>query len=284
MKLSWEKIEDLRDVRYRRTKTQQVTDAEGALQFINDTGFCFAFAAKNSELPCLWHAVCGERAPRLPEHIQHDWSIGLVWRFKDILPAQKKIYYGKALKRRPTMISLDYFPYFYRVKREKSGAASYLAQYMRGFLSPAAKKIMDSLSEMAPQVTRELKQASGFSDPKKRYEFDRAMAELQMEMYVVKIGEFYDPFMFLWDLVVRRFEGSIKKAESLSLERARRHILEKYFENVLVSRSINIQRLFGWETPDINAALDVLCDRGTIREVVINGEIHPYLGHTSLLS
>lgn len=188
MEFTIEQIESLRDYIYRRTPQRQVRTVEEALEFINEVGFCFAFAARNSELPCLWHATCGERNPQWPEHTHHDPYVSLVWVAKDALAAERKIYYGKALKRRPSMISLEYFPCFYAVSGRNEKPDDYLALYMRGELSPQAKHIMDALSESSPQTTAELKMSSGLSHPRKRYAFDRAMAELQMNLYVVKFG------------------------------------------------------------------------------------------------
>jgi len=278
MSISWEKIESSRDTRYRRQKRLQVTTESQVLDFINDVGFCFAFAAKNSELPCLWHAVCGERNPVMPEHIQHDWSIGMVWHAKDSLPAQKKVYYGKAIKNRPAFIALEYFPFFYRLSDAYKGHEVYVAQYMRGELSPAAKRIMDALSEQSPQITRELKQSSGYTNPQKRYQFDRAMAELQMKMFIVKIAETYDPFMFVWDLVERRFSEETAIAKTIKAEDARSNILRKYFQNVFVSNPNGIQRLFGWGQAEINAALDKLKKRDEIHDILIDGEKKPWVG------
>ena len=143
MELSLEAVELLRDIRFRRTKKLQVRNEIQALDFINDVGFCFAFTAKNSELPCLWHAATGQRNPTYPHHTHHDPFISLVWNAKDTLVAERKIYYGKALKKRPTMISLNFFPYFYALMNRKENSESYLAEYLRGELSPTAKKIMD---------------------------------------------------------------------------------------------------------------------------------------------
>ncbi|MCI0515882.1 hypothetical protein L0128_21930, partial [candidate division KSB1 bacterium] len=90
-----EEIELIRDRKFRRNKYLQVHSIDESLDFINDTGFCFAFSAKNSELPCLWHAACGQREPVMPEHTHHDPYVSLVWTAKDDLPARKAVYYGK---------------------------------------------------------------------------------------------------------------------------------------------------------------------------------------------
>ena len=110
--LDIDRLEDRRDETYRRRQSLQVTSIKEALEFVNENGVAFAFKARNSELPCLWHAACGSRAPVMPRHTHHDPALSLVWRAKDLLPFQKKIYYGKALKMTPTMISLEIFPAF----------------------------------------------------------------------------------------------------------------------------------------------------------------------------
>ncbi|MGQ9852821.1 MAG: AlkZ-related protein [Candidatus Oleimicrobiaceae bacterium] len=271
-RLTWEQIERRRDLTYRRRPELRVTSVAEALEFINEVGLCFAFAARRSELPCLWHAVCGQRDPQMPEHIQHDWSIGLVWEAKDVLAAEKKIYYGKALRFRPTMISLALFPSFYRARGLRGEAEEYIDHHRRGQLSPGAKRIMDALVRRSPQITRELKSASGLSRPGQRSEFDRAMAELQMKLLVVKVAELYEPFTFVWDLVVRRFAPEVEMAQRLESQQARLAILEKYFATVLVSSEVQITRLFAWDPAHVQQALAAMQAAQQVTEVRIEGE------------
>jgi len=280
-RLTWEEIERRRDRIYRRRKELRVTSVAEALDFVNQVGLCFAFAARRSELPCLWHAVCGERNPQMPEHIQHDWSIGLVWETKDVLAAERKIYYGKALRSRPSMISLTFFPHFYRARGLRGEADEYLEQYRRGELSPGAKRILDALVRRSPQITRELKSASGLSSPSQRGEFDRTMAELQMKFLVVKVAELYEPFTFVWDLVLRRFAQEVEMARAIEPQQARIGILEKYFATVLVSSETQITRLFGWESEDVREALSVLQAERKVTPVAIEGEPRGWLLSTS---
>lgn len=278
-KYTLEEIELIRDRKFRRNKYLQVHSLDESLDFINDVGFCFAFSSKNSELPCLWHAACGQRNPIMPEHTHHDPYVSLVWTAKDELPARKMVYYGKVLKKRPAFISLKYLPYFYALSEANQGPDAFLVQFMRGELSLAAKKIMDSLSEHSPQITRDLKITSGHSNPAQRYAFDQAMAELQMKMYVVKIAEFYDPFTFLWELVPNRYPDEIDKAKTLLPAQARYEILTQYFQNVIVSSEIFIQRLFGWQREEIKLALNELENRGIIRTgIEIEGERGNWFG------
>lgn len=280
--LTWDDIEKLRDRTFRRQKKLQVRTMAQALRFVNETGFCFAFTARHSELPCLWHAACGEREPEYPEHTHSDPYIGLVWQAKDVLVSKRSIYYGKAIKQRPSMISLEYFPCFYRLFDRIASPDYFYKDYMAGQLSPAAKRIMEALSERSPQITAELKLASGYGLPEKRAEFDRGMAELQMRMYVVKIAEFYDPFTFLWELVSVRFAQEIAISRGLSMSQARQRILEQYFRIVWVAEPVAVQRLFGWPRPVVDEELAALHLSGFLKPVVIKNERKSHLGISTL--
>lgn len=283
-KFTIEEIENLRDIRFRRTPGLRLRTIAEVLEFVNDVGFCFAFAAKNSELPCAWHAACGQRHPVLPEQIQHDETIGLIWNAKDELPAAKQLYYGKVLKKRPVFISLQYFPYFYALSGAKGRPDAYIAQYHRGELGPAARHIMAALLQQSPMITADLKLASGYSNPKRRYEFDRGMAELQAKFHVVKIGEFYEPFTFLWELVVKRFPDEVELASTIPVEEAQYRILKKYFENLIVSNTESMRRLLGWSNTEINSILHRLLAEGFIQHPVqLEGKNNTWSGLSSLV-
>ena len=170
------------------------------------------------------------------------------------------------------MISLEYFQFFYVLNRHSFRPDAYLADYMRGELGLDAKNIMDALSDHSPQITADLRIASGLSHPQRRAAFDKAMAELQSKMYIVKIAEFYNPFTFLWDLVDKRFADEIKAAQNISRASAGKRILAGYFQTVLVAGPLNIQRLFGWNRVDLNSALNALLADGLISDhLLIDG-------------
>lgn len=269
--LTNEQIELYRDETYWRTPQRQVRTIPDALRFVNAVGFSFAFTARRSELPCLWHAACGERHPVYPEHTHSDPFIGLVWQAKDDLPAQRALYYGKAIKQRPSLISLEFLPAFCRLIAGVRAEDRYIAEYMAGLLSPAARRIMDALSERSPQITSELKLSSGYAHPQKRAEFDRGMAELQMRMHLCKIAEFYDPFTFLWELFDRRYAQEVRDARALTAAEACTRILRHYFAIVGAAAASDIQRLFAWPAGEIAGALERLLEEEVILPVAVEG-------------
>jgi hypothetical protein len=274
---TWEEIERWRDRVHRRVPRLAVRSKEQALKFINDVGYCFAFKSENSELPCLWHAACGTRDPVMPRHTHHDPYISFVWEMKDTLPAEKKIYYGKLLKGRPTMISLEFLPHFF-VLAERSGTRDeYLQEFTRGKLSAGAKEIMEALMDSWPQVTKGLKLATGMHSKGDRAAFDKAIAELQTKMFVVKVAEHYEPFTFVWAPLARVFPAEVRRARRITPEAARLKILEQYFANEFVGTVASIQRLFRWTKQEIFQALGGLQQRGTIRtDIRIEGKDHRY--------
>ncbi len=190
-----ERLESHRDHHFRRTRARRITNQKAALDFINQVGFCAAFTA-GLGVPCLREAIVGAREPELPEHIQHDHAIGMTWRLKDDFAACRLAYYGKAIAGRPSFIARDLLGAFLRLRAAPGG---YRKLYAAGMLSHCAKLVMDALVKRGAAETRALKLTSGYSQPKHRPAFDRAMKELQEKFLALKVEERYDPFTYVWD-------------------------------------------------------------------------------------
>ena len=272
-----EQVEAWRDRVHRRTPGRAVGTKRQALAFIESVGFCFAFKSDNSELPCLWHAAMGMRNPVMPLHTHHDPGISFVWEMKDVLPAEGKIYYGKLIRSRPTMVSLDILPSFY-VLAGRSGSKGEAARELRaGRLTGTAYAILEALHDSSPQNTKGLKLATGLHTPGDRLVFDRAMAELQTRMFVVKVAEEVEQFSFVWAPFDRTFPAVVRKARRITEDEARSRILERYFANQLVGTVAGIQRLFRWNRQAIFKTLGALVARGVLRvDVTVDGADHRY--------
>lgn len=272
-----EELERWRDRVHRRMPRLAVRTKKGALDFVNDVGFCFAFKAENSELPCLWHAACGTRDPIMPHHSHHDPYLSFVWEMKDILPSEGRIYYGKLLKRRPTMISLEYLPFFFVLSERTGTKEEYLKEHFHGRLSDTARDIMSALYDSSPQVTQGLKIATGKISKGDRPEFDRAIAELQSRMFIVKVAEQHDPFSFVWAPIEECYRKELQRARRISVELARQKILERYFQNQLLSSVSQITRLFHWPKQAVFQTLGQLVRDGIISsDSTLEGETEQY--------
>jgi hypothetical protein len=279
MKLNFtqEEIESWRDRVHRRLPSRAVNSKQGALRFVNDVGFCFAFKAENSELPCLWHAACGARDPVMPEHTHHDPAISFVWDMKNVLPAEGKIYYGKLLKKRPMMVALEYLPFFVVLAQRTGAKNEYEKEFLKGRLTATARAIMEALLDSSPQTTKGLKLATGNQRKSARPQFDRAIAELQGKMFIVKVAELNDPFTFVWAPFREAFPDAIRKSRRITPETARVRLLERYFRNQLVSSVPAIARLFRWERQMIFHTLGRLVRTGIITTgIKVEGRDHRY--------
>lgn len=244
-----DRLERHRDHHFRRTPSRRVNDQRGALAFIQETGFCAAFTP-GLGVPCLREAIEGRREPALPEHIQHDRAVLMTWRFKDELPARGAVYYGKVIAGRPGFVALDLLPAFLRLRMAPGG---YKKLYERGLLSHCGKLVMDALTRRGAAETKALKLSSGYAQPNRRVEFDRAMKELQEKFLAVKVEERYDPFTYVWDTVEHRYGEAIRAARALSPRVAADRIVHRYFAIAAFGNERAIARIVG-VAPELVAA------------------------------
>ena len=254
-----------------------MTGEKSALKFIEEVGFCTGFTS-GLGVPCLREAIAGTREPVMPEHIQHDYAIGMTWRIKDSLPERRLVYYGKAIAGRPSFISRDLLGAFLRLRVESGG---YRKLYANGGLSHCGKLVMDTLTQRGAAETRVLKLSSGYAQPSRRAVFDRAMKELQEKFLALKVEERADPFSYVWDTMAHRWPDAIAEARKLTRARAAYLIVRKIFETSAYSPERTIARIFNVEQSLVEAAAKKLeRERIVTRGVRLDG--HP--GATSVLS
>ena len=256
-----ERLELHRDHHFRRIPSRRVHDQRSALAFIKETGFCAAFTP-GLGVPCLREAIEGRREPKLPEHIQHDRAVMMTWRLKDELPARGAVYYGKVIAGRPGFVALDLLPAFLRLRMASGG---YRKLYARGLLSHCGKLVMDALTRRGAAETKALKLTSGYAQPGRRAEFDRAMAELQEKFLAFKVEERYEPFTYVWDTVEHRWSDAIGAARALTPRSAAHQLVHRYFQIAAFGNERAIARVLGIGQELVEAAARKLEREGLIR-------------------
>jgi hypothetical protein len=261
-----------RDRGFRRLPALRVRTAAAARQFVDAVGFCSTFYCFPEGVPCLWEAVVGRARPRWPKRSHHDAGVGLTWRLKDDLPAARRVYYGKVLKGRPLLVALDVFPAFYALARGRQRARDYLVEYEAGRLSHTARRLMDALVREHPQYTRELRGNAFMLESSKTREFERAMAELQQGLWVVKTEERYEPtFSYRWDLVEAWLPQAVKAARRLSRAAALEQLVSRYLAAAIYTRPRLLARLLGVSLAEIEATTARLARRGALVEADVEG-------------
>jgi hypothetical protein len=270
--LSAKRLENARDERFRRRPALRVRHARDAERFVASVGFCSTFYCFPEGVPCLWEAVVGRARPRWPKRSHHDDGVGLTWQLKDELPAARRVYYGKVLKLRPLLVALDLFPAFYALARGRQRARDYRVEYEAGRLSHTARHLMDALVREHPQYTRELRGNAFMLEPSRTREFERAMAELQQGLWVVKTEERYEPtFSYRWDLLEAWLPEPVAQGRRLSRAAALERLIVRYLHAAIYSRPPLLARLFGVPLSEAEATIARLVRRGTVLDASVAG-------------
>ncbi len=264
---SLERLQAERTERYRQKPGLRVRTQGEALQFLNDVGLCLLFSARDIELPSLWGALCGGERP-VPRH-HNDRELGLAWRWKDTLPAEGAVIYGKHLRKKPVFISLELAPYFYALSPNYGDLhQDYLDDYRDGRLSVEAKSVYEVLLERGALPTSRLRLDAGLGGSSNAARFDRALVELQMTFRIAKVA-ISDAnrwsYCYVYDLFPRHLPEVVEKASEIPGRLARETILVRYLQTIVAATPMQVSRLFGWEPRDVDRLVQRLGDEGRLR-------------------
>ncbi len=276
-----ERVEMLREVRGHRRPELRVHNEEQALAFVNEVGFCFLFGAHGYAIPTLWEAICGEERV-LPPH--DDAALGQAWEWKDTLPARKACFYAKLLRKTPTLVSLAYLPHFYALSPNYGSEDDYLEEYEEGRLSAEAKWVYEALLREGPQSTTRLRRLAGLEGKANVARFDRALAELQAGLKIVKVGTSDANawgYCYVYDLVLRQFPNLAEQARAIPSTQAEDALCLKYLETTACVSTAEIARLFSWEPWRMQRLLDRLTAAGQVTgDLRWPGRQGQWLAHT----
>jgi hypothetical protein len=265
-------LDRLREETYHRRPELALKNEREARGFIERVGFCLLFPVKGMELPSLWEAINGGPRP-IPIH-HHDYPLQLTWEWKDTLPSQGQVYYGKVLRNKPTFISLSLLPYFYALTGNTGEEEEYLYLYQEGKLSDEARRIYEVLRRLGPSTTGVLRREGGLYGRDKAARFDRALLELQRSFLIVKSG-ISDAnrwkYCYVYDLFNRRFPEAVEEALKIRGREAMEVIMTKYLEVTIASTPQGLAGLLGWSLERVQRVADPLLQRGVLGEVEVEG-------------
>src|SRR5207253_5323849 len=124
----------------------------------------------------------------------------------------------------------------------------------------------DSFLRESPQYTRGLRADTFMLEPSRTREFERAMAELQQGLWIVKTEERYEPsFSYRWDLVERWLPDPVAEGRSLGRPSALDRLLGRYLGGAVYSTPKRMARLFGLDGRETEASLGRLARAGRAR-------------------
>jgi len=270
-----EEIFRRREFNYRRTPERRLRTIEEARVFVEEVGFCHFWPIKGAELPNLFHAIAGQVRPVPDEHGDPDGS--KCWGWKDGALDKRWWYYGKLLRRRATLVSLDMLPTFYACSENYGDLDDYLQEYADGLMTAEAKAIYEALLEHGPLDTVRLRREARMSAESAKSRFNRALVELQVGLKVVPVGVTEAGawrYAFLYELLPRWFPDVPEQARHIRRGEARRALVLHYLDNVVAADRKMIGKIFHvlkWTPAELDRTIDTLLQDGAVREVQVKG-------------
>lgn len=270
-----------RAYRYHRTPERRLHSVADARAFVDEVGFCHFWPIKDIELPNLLHAIAG-RVRNVPD--AHDDPDGSrCWGWKDDSLDKKWWYYGKLLRRRATLVSLELLPTLYACSESFGDLDDYLTEYRDGLLTLEAKDIYEALLRYGPLDTIRLRKEAHMSSESAKARFERALVELQVGLKVLPIGIAATGawrYSFVYELVQRHFPMVAEQARSISRSQAQQTLVQKYVDNVICSDRETIAKVFHvlkWTPTELGKTVDALLKAHTLEEVLLEGTKRPQL-------
>lgn len=237
-----------------------------ARRFVEARGFVYFWPIKGIDLPALWTAVAGDR----PVADAHDDPGHVTWGWKDRALDKKIWYYGKILRRKATMISLEAAPYFYALSENfGSPEEDYLIAYHEGRLTQSAKQIYETLLENGALNTIDLRRLAKLANAKES-EFNKGLEQLQSDFKILPIGVSEAGawhYSHIYEITSRHFPELPEKARAISESQARTKLLELYFASVGAAQLRDVTKLFGWSKELGVRTVDKLMERGEVKKV-----------------
>lgn len=258
--LSLKRLKTHRTRTFNLPPTKRLSSQSQAVSFVKKRGFVFFWPIRGILMPSLWTAVAGDR----PVADKHDDPGHITWRWKDNALGRRLWYYGKILRKKATMISLDIAPYFYALSENYgSPDEDYLLTYEEGRMTQAAKQVYETLLNEGAMNTLDLRKAAKLSNAKDS-EFNKSLEYLQFDFKILPIGVSEAgawKYSFIYEIVPRHYPDLPEQARRIGEGEARAKLMELYFESVGAAQERDAVKLFGWKKELVTRAINGLAKK-----------------------
>ena len=213
----------------------------------------------------MWTAVAGDR----PVADKHDDPGHITWGWKDGALDKKIWYYGKILRGKATLISLEIAPYFYALSENYgSPEEDYLIAYQEGRLTQSSKQVYETLLEHGALNTLDLRKLSKLSNAKDSV-FNKALEQLQKDFKILPVGVAQAgawKYSHIYEIVTRHYPNLSEQARVIKESQARAKLIELYFESVGAAQLRDVNKLFGWGNEVVKKVVAQLVEAGELGE------------------
>jgi hypothetical protein len=174
---------------------------------------------------------------------------------------KRRWYYGKLLRRKSTVASLQILPYFYALSSRVDEMDDFQLSFEEGHLTHEARTVAAVLLNKGAQNTIQLRRLAHLSSSSSKSRFDKALSDLQRGLWILPIGVARAGawrYAHVYELLDRWLPDTAQKARTISSEDARTHLAGIYLDAVGVSNMREVAKLFSWRVEDASDALDQL--------------------------
>lgn len=243
----------------------RVKTKDEAIRYVNERGYIYFWPIKGITLPSLWGAVSGDR----PVPNEHDDPGHITWDWKDSLLGKHVWFYGKILRKKATIISMEIAPFFYALTENYgSPEEDYLTLYEQGRMTQEAKALYEALLDNGPLDTITLRKSAHLTSHESETRFNRALTDLQADFKIMPVGITEAGswhYSFAYDIVARHEPSLLDAARFIGELDARQKILELYIRSIGATQTRDLIKLFGWKPADIEQTVERLAERTIIR-------------------
>ncbi len=185
-------------------------------------------------------------------------------------------FYGKLIRDKATLVSLDILPNFYALSENYGDYENdYLDEYKAGELTAEAKSIYEALLKHGALDAIRLRREAHLSSDANKGRFDKALTDLQTGLKVLPVG--VAPvgawkYAFIYEILPRWFPKIPDRARKIGRGDARGAIIDQYLSNVIASTPPSIARVFGWTLNETKQVIEALALEGEIEvDVKVTG-------------
>lgn len=251
---------------YRLEPELRLQTLDDAVDFIEERGFITLWPIQGIDLPSLWSAVAGDR----PVASNHDDPGHVTWGWKDNMLDKRRWYYGKLLRGKATLVSLDTLPSFYALSKRVADLDDFREAYHAGHLTREAKLIANVLLERGPTNTVRLRQITQLTNKESKSRFNKALTDLQRGLWILPVGVADAGswrYAFIYELLDRWLPDVSKRAHSMTAQKARATLVDSYFRSVGAAESAGLRKVMGWSREDTNESILNLHEKSLLLEL-----------------
>lgn len=264
-------IQELKRKRWRLSKELKIRTPEESLKFIEELGMVAVVSDKI--LPSFYDTIyvsSGDYRYRFDSE-----RVERMWKLAHNLAAEKKIYYGRLLKRGNLLISMNLFSSFLRLYP----IPNFPDFYWEGKLSRMGKEIMEALLANGPLSTERIYSDLRLWKKEHRKKLQSALVELQSKMLICCAGTVIKGKTrwgsTVWAVLEKWLPEHVRiKAEEIDEDEAMTNIIEKFVYAAILANEQMIARFFKWNTDRVKAIVKAMLDNNIISIYEFKGTKH----------